>query len=448
MTTYAPDTYSGFGHQPEAIVGNVHARVLHTGLKASALVTSGWVAIGILAAIAIIGQQPKLLCMITPMAAVLVWARRAEVPEVAVEVAVPRPRVVEGDEVVFAVKISAVGSPARWVDVEFQLGSGLQPVEDSPLRHIVGADNEEATEIEFLGRAFEFGTVSPKGMTVRVMGPYGLYGRDYRFTLVAPIRVHLQSPKTRTTLSPSQFRAESGTHLSRQRGDGCEVADFRPFRPGDNPRQINVKVSNRRGDLWIAQRHPDRGADLVLVIDTDDDSSNIRRVAQATLALVDLHLQVHDRVGVLFAGMGFHWIEASMGRLHRHRIVELILELQGNSSAAGRKARSFPDRTLPPNAIVVAFSPLSNRRSRTMLAEFRQHGFTVSVVDTLPPSLDLYADNVAGRLGARIYRLEREANRAELAAIGVNVVRWRHDLSLEQVIRALRLGQRNRGGRR
>lgn len=443
MTMHAPHGHGGFAPEPDAVVGVAHARGFETGLKASALVASGWVALVVLAGIAILAQQPKLLCMITPLAAVLIWARRVEVPELIIEVAIPNPRVVEGDEVAFSVRMSPLSGIAHWVEVEFELGSSLQPVEDAPLRRVLRVEGTKA--IEFVGKAFEFGTVSPKGFTIRVMGPYGLYGRDYRFTLVAPVRVHLPSPKTRTTLDPSRFRSESGTHLSRQRGDGCEVADFRPFRPGDNPRQINVKVSNRRGDLWIAQRHPDRGADLVLVIDTDDDSENIRRVAQATLGLVDLHLRVHDRVGVLHAGSGFQWIEASMGRMHRHRIVESVLELQGNSSTAGRKDPSFPVGALPPNAIVVAFSPLSNIRMRTMLARFRQHGLTVSVVDTLPPSLDLYTDTVAGRLGARLYRLEREAQRSELAAIGVNVVKWRHDLALEQIIRALRLGQRNRG---
>jgi len=79
---------------------------------------------------------------------------------------------------------------------------------------------------------------------------------------------------------------------------------------------------------------------------------------------------------------------------------------------------------------VVVFSPLLDQRFVEALRDIRERGFTLLVVDVLnaePPARRRAEDRIA----RRIWRMEQEAIRFSLRELGVPVVHWDGEESLD-----------------
>jgi uncharacterized protein (DUF58 family) len=92
----------------------------------------------------------------------------------------------------------------------------------------------------------------------------------------------------------------------------------------------------------------------------------------------------------------------------------------------------LPKAALPPGALILVFSPLLHPRLVEALRDLRERGFSVLVVDVLttaPPARS--RDRVAG-LARRIWRLEQQAIRFSLTELGIPVVHWDGQQSLDE----------------
>jgi uncharacterized protein (DUF58 family) len=97
----------------------------------------------------------------------------------------------------------------------------------------------------------------------------------------------------------------------------------------------------------------------------------------------------------------------------------------------------LPPRSLPPKALVLALSPLLDRRSAGALLDLRARGFDLVVIEVSPlPFVEPEHDEL-GRLSYRLWRLSRESLRAGYERAGVPVVEWQTgtplDVPLEEV---------------
>ena len=64
------------------------------------------------------------------------------------------------------------------------------------------------------------------------------------------------SERLRTLVRPARTLRLVGSLISREHEEGIELAEVRPFRPGDRVRSVNWRASARRGDLWVATGTP------------------------------------------------------------------------------------------------------------------------------------------------------------------------------------------------
>ena len=143
------------------------------------------------------------------------------------------------------------------------------------------------------------------------------------------------------------------------------------------------------------------------------------------------------------------WLTASMGRTHLYRIADFLLDLEATFSYAWKNIDRLPEKTLPPGALVMAFSPLVDRRSLTALGDISARGFQVVVVNTLDERRVAPAPGPEGALAHRAWLLERAATKSSLRSAGVPVVTWRANESLEAVLASLpRRARRLTGARR
>lgn len=235
-----------------------------------------------------------------------------------------------------------------------------------------------------------------------------------------------------------------GLHRSRRAGDGSEFADVRPFRPGDRLRRINWPVSSRTGELHVTSTWSDLDTEVMLLLDTEHDlgrsegvdgrASSLDTAVRATAAVAEHYLRHGDRVSLIDLGERVRNVPAGTGKRHLRRILDILVVASPNvsrGSPPGRRAGK-----LRAGDLVIAFSPLTGTAFMNHIGQIMQRGHTVIVVDTLPEIVVQDHPEAAWRsLAWRIRLLERAAEIERLGDLGVPIVRWLGDGSLDEVLR-------------
>ncbi|AKS33910.1 DUF58 domain-containing protein [Mycolicibacterium goodii] len=253
----------------------------------------------------------------------------------------------------------------------------------------------------------------------------------YVFPLAAP---HL------TPMPRAELPDRLGTHLTRHTGPGVEYADVRAYVPGDHLRTVNWPVSARRGRLHVTERLTDRGGDVVVLIDTHDQAPGpatqaTERTARGAAQVVQSALRSGDRAGIVaLGGRQPRWLGLDIGRRQFYRVLDAILGAGGGfETTTGTLA---PRAAVPPGAIVVAFSTLLNTEFAFALIELSKHGHTVVAVDVLEGA-PFDAPEGLDPLIPRLWALQRSAMYRDMSTIGIDVVHWRHDIPLQDVMRLI-----------
>src|SRR5206468_10694164 len=82
------------------------------------------------------------------------------------------------------------------------------------------------------------------------------------------LKVYPRAEAVRELLRPLDTQVFSGNLVAREKGEGIEFADLRPFVPGDRLRRVNWRASARTGELWVDELPADRHADAILFLDS------------------------------------------------------------------------------------------------------------------------------------------------------------------------------------
>jgi uncharacterized protein (DUF58 family) len=251
---------------------------------------------------------------------------------------------------------------------------------------------------------------------------------------------------------PTRTEAFSGDYVSRLTGDGIEFATVRPFATGDTVRRVNWRVTSRRDALHVNLSHPERDTNLILFLDTFADvglrnESVLDLTVRGATALAQHHLRHNDRVGIVSFGGMLRWLTASMGRSHGLRIADYLLDVNATFSYAWKDIDKLPTKTLPPSALIVAFSPLIDRRALEALTDIAARGFSIVVVNTMAEEEIEAGAGREAELAHRAWRLQRGMTRARLMAVGVPVVTLTRDSGIESALASAPRRARRTGAR-
>jgi uncharacterized protein (DUF58 family) len=239
----------------------------------------------------------------------------------------------------------------------------------------------------------------------------------------------------RTTVVLRRLPNRLGEHPARISGEGIEFSGVREYVPGDRQRSINWPASTRRGRLQVNTFAAERSQDVVLLVDATSDvgepgSSALDLALRGAGAAARAYTDARDRVGVITHQWGsVSWLPPALGRRQVYRIIDSMLASDAGYARGATFAR-LPRAALPPGALVVVFSPLLDQRFVEALRDMRERGFSLLVVDVLntePPA----RRRVEDRIARRIWRMEQEAIRFSLRELGVPVVHWDGEASLD-----------------
>ena len=265
----------------------------------------------------------------------------------------------------------------------------------------------------------------------------------------AEVTVFPMTPPQPTALPPTELLDRLGIHLTRHIGRGVEYADIRTYVPGDQLRTVNWPVSARRGRLHVTQRLTDRSADVIVLIDGYPQPAGpatvaTERIVRGAAQVVQTALRNGDRAGIVaLGGRRPRWLGADIGQRQFYRVLDTVLDAGDEfESTTGTLA---PRAAIPMGAIVVGFSTLLDTEFALALIDLRRRGHVVVAVDVLQGGPFRATQDP---LVDRMWALQRSAMYRDMGTVGVDVVAWRADHTLDQSMRAVPDHRRPLTGRR
>jgi len=383
-------------------------------------------AVGLLAALAL--RLPELVVLAAPFALLPALSLfRSRPPGIAIETDLERDRALEREEIEVVVTLIAP-DVAEELALLLEVPRGLSTVTGANPVSLRLAPGEQR-ELRYRVACERWGAYLLGRLHVRAYDPGGFVSWEREHDHRRPLKVYPREETVRGLLKPAETQVFGGNHVARQRGEGIEFADLRPFIPGDRMRRVNWRASARRGELWVNEHHPERNADVILFLDTFTEAaaggeSTLDEALRAATALAAGYLREKDRVGfVTFGGM-LNWALPSTGAAQLYRIVDSLLDTQVVLNYAWKGIDIVPTRTLPPHAIVIALTPLLDERAATALLDLRARGFDLVIVEISPLPFLREPENESQRVARQLWRLRRDALRGRFEAAGVPVGVW------------------------
>jgi uncharacterized protein (DUF58 family) len=405
-------------------LGVTESREVEFSWRASQLTRAIATCAGVALAAAVIGAHWQLIAFAAPLLGVLCsisWQR--PVPTIRVHGEPDAQRCFESEQARVTVWVTeeAGADGASAVELTVVAVEGIQ-------LEVLDSDSRQQTVAATAQRWGRY----PVRARVDVIARGGLLAGtaivDAADVLVFPL-----TPPQSTPIPQTELLDRLGAHLTRHVGPGVEYADIRAYVPGDQLRAVNWPVSARRGQLHVTERLTDRAADVVVLIDTYRQPAGpatdaTERIVRGAAQVVQTALRHGDRAGIVaLGGNRPRWLGADIGQRQFYRVLDTVLGAgERFENTTGTLA---PRAAVPAGAIVIAFSTLLDTEFALALIDLRRRGHVVVAVDILDSSP--FQDE-QDPLVDRMWALQRSAMYRDMATLGVDIVSWQGDRSLDQ----------------
>ncbi|NGM69323.1 DUF58 domain-containing protein [Natronolimnobius sp. AArcel1] len=252
----------------------------------------------------------------------------------------------------------------------------------------------------------------------------------------------------------------SGRLMTSDGGSGTTFHSVREYRPNDPLSRIDWNRHAKTGELATLEFHEERAARVVVLVDArktsflapDPDATHAvdRSVGAASRIAASL-LAEGDTVGLAALGPVSRtgdrdadadpcWLAPASGRDHEVRLQDLLAtHPQFDATRPESESRWLPQlrtlrRRLSAETQIIFLSPLCDTGSVTIARQLESRGHPVTVVSPDPTTEETASQQLAA--------VARRVRRFDLQRIGIPVIDWPDDESIDEVF------ARHAGGRR
>jgi uncharacterized protein (DUF58 family) len=350
-----------------------------------------------------------------------------------------RARALEGEEIEAELLLSNPGAACE-AQLALTLPRGVRLVEDGPSVHVLRLEQGQRRRISVRLVCDHWGVYRLGDLHLRTSDRARLRQIDARMVGAGTLRVYPSRERMQSLVKPYETQPYAGNRVARVKAEGIEFADIRPYVPGDRVRRLNWRASSMGQTLYVNQQHPERNSDVILFLDSfaearRQDEGTLDLAVRAAASLAGHYLPLQDRVGVVGFGGIVRWLTPAAGTLQSYRIAEALLETEINFSYVWKGIEVLPPRSLTPQALVIALSPLLDERGMHALLDLRRRGFDLVVIDVSPVPFAGSPDDPVDEQALRLWRLWRETQRLRYLALGVPVTEWVGDEPLATVVK-------------
>ncbi len=276
---------------------------------------------------------------------------------------------------------------------------------------------------------------------VRLHGRAGFLFREAQHLAPTRCAVYPQIIPLRRAVRPPHTQVYAGNYVSSVLGEGIELGNIRPFAPGDRIKRINWRASLRLNDLYVNEYQQERNADVVLMLDTlasvgSPALNTLDLCVRAAASLAWAYVHRKDRVGLIAYGGAFRWLKPGVGRAHFQAILDHLLEANVLFSYVAKDLALVPKRILPPQALIIALSPLVDERFVKALQDLMARAFAVILLTVSPVAVTrtVLRPSAVTDAACRLWALERATQIEQLRKQGMVVLEWLPETSLDVVL--------------
>ncbi|HUF92568.1 MAG TPA: DUF58 domain-containing protein [Candidatus Limnocylindria bacterium] len=410
-----------------------------TALNLSFVTLAGWALF-----LGVLTGRGDLIVVAVPLVVALMAGRRAMAsPAVHITHEVSAGRVFEDERVTVTLTLRA-DEPVPLVELLEALPPRVQ-VEDGSPHAFFSLRAGEAVRWQFALRCAGRQRLHLGGPHLRLWGPLGLAAAETHAAAPRTVAAYPRLAPLRHLPRPLRTQTFVGNYVSPAQGEGLEPGDVRPFAPGDQVRHVNWRATVRLGTLHVTQHHRERNADVVLLLDTlsavgREGETVVDLAARGAAALAAGYLARKDRVGLIEYGGHLRWLRPASGRAQLQRVLDTLLDASVIFTYVTRDVGRIPARMLPPQALVVALSPLLDARFVKAATDLAARGFDLVVIAVSPVAAarSVVARGAVADVAARLWALERRAQLDELRRRGLTIVDWDGVGSLDVPLATLR----------
>jgi uncharacterized protein (DUF58 family) len=398
-----------------------------TTLNLSFVTLVGWALF-----LGVLTGRAELMIVAVPLVVALAAGRRAKAPSEAWQLSrrMSADRLVEGERVTVTVTLRA-REPLALVELLQPLPPQVWPERGQNHAFFSLGPGEEVSW------TFELGCTGRQRLRLadlhlRLWEPLGLAAAETRHhEAQSEVAVYPHVAPLRRPPRPLRTQTFVGNHVSPAQGEGLEPGDIRPFAPGDQVRHVNWHATLRLGVLHVTQHHQERNADVVLLLDTLTDvgpagTSVLDRAVRGAASLAAAYLARRDRVGLIEYGGILRQVRPRAGRAQWERLLDTLARASVVFTYVARDLEVIPPRVLPPQALVLALSPLLDGRFVKAVTNLAARGFDVVLVAVSPVAAGraLVRGGAVADAAAQLWALERRVYLDELRRNGLTIVDW------------------------
>jgi uncharacterized protein (DUF58 family) len=283
-----------------------------------------------------------------------------------------------------------------------------------------------------------------KNTHVIVSDPLQVYQQHILLPAIASVTVKPQvSQLQHIPLHPRKTLHMTGNIPARIAGSGTDIWGVRQYQTGDQLRRINwQKIARNPGQLYTNEFEQEEISDIGLILDARSlgnhpsmETELLERNIQAVASLADRFLREGNRVGLLIFGSKLVHLFPGYGKNQLNKVLFNLALVEQRPYISLNQLQYLPFRLFPARAQIIMVSAY-NRNDIEGYKRLRAYGYPLMLLSPDPFSDNAAYTNPILELSYQAAQAERQMQLEKLARLGVRVINWTGEQSLNSALQS------------